>query len=229
MNKIILDLCGGTGAWSNPYEYAGYIVHNITLPSYDVMKYKVEGNNLIFIGEESLFCPGTNDLVIKIDSIAGVLAAPPCTMFSWARTNAVKPRDLREGMKTVLACLNIIWECQYRLKRDVQKKPQLKFWAIENPSAMLSWLLGRPTLIFNPYDFGDAWSKKTCLWGWFNEPQKKPVEYNGVKFDRLSMDQFTEMAGKSVGDDIHKDRLNRQTIRAVTPPGFAKAFFEANR
>jgi hypothetical protein len=30
--KIILDLCGGTGAWSQPYKDAGYTVHNITLP-----------------------------------------------------------------------------------------------------------------------------------------------------------------------------------------------------
>jgi ubiquinone/menaquinone biosynthesis C-methylase UbiE len=37
--KIILDLCGGTGAWSLPYKEAGYDVRNITLPDYDVMTY----------------------------------------------------------------------------------------------------------------------------------------------------------------------------------------------
>lgn len=31
-NKIILDLCGGTGAWSRPYKEAGYDVRLITLP-----------------------------------------------------------------------------------------------------------------------------------------------------------------------------------------------------
>jgi len=30
--KIILDLCGGTGAWSEPYADAGYDVRVITLP-----------------------------------------------------------------------------------------------------------------------------------------------------------------------------------------------------
>jgi len=30
MSKIILDLCGGTGAWSKDYEETGYIVINIT-------------------------------------------------------------------------------------------------------------------------------------------------------------------------------------------------------
>ena len=38
-NKIILDLCGGTGAWSKPYVNAGYDVRNITLPDYDVRTY----------------------------------------------------------------------------------------------------------------------------------------------------------------------------------------------
>ncbi len=28
--RIILDLCGGTGAWSKPYADAGYNVHVIT-------------------------------------------------------------------------------------------------------------------------------------------------------------------------------------------------------
>lgn len=35
-HKIILDLCGGTGAWSQPYAEAGYDVRVITLPDYDI-------------------------------------------------------------------------------------------------------------------------------------------------------------------------------------------------
>ena len=37
--KIILDLCGGTGAWSKPYSSrGGYDVRIFTLPHYDVFK-----------------------------------------------------------------------------------------------------------------------------------------------------------------------------------------------
>jgi hypothetical protein len=39
-DKIILDLCGGTGAWSRPYLEVGYDVRNITLPEYDVRLYQ---------------------------------------------------------------------------------------------------------------------------------------------------------------------------------------------
>lgn len=38
-NKIILDLCGGSGAWSMPYAEAGYEVRVVSLPENDVRTY----------------------------------------------------------------------------------------------------------------------------------------------------------------------------------------------
>ena len=38
--KIILDLCGGSGSWSRAYQAAGYDVRLITLPDYDVLDYE---------------------------------------------------------------------------------------------------------------------------------------------------------------------------------------------
>lgn len=35
-DKIILDLCGGTGSWSKPYRDNGYEVRVATLPDFDV-------------------------------------------------------------------------------------------------------------------------------------------------------------------------------------------------
>lgn len=52
-DKIILDLCGGTGSWSRYYKAAGYDVRVITLPEYDVLTYVPPGN------------------------VYGILAAPP--------------------------------------------------------------------------------------------------------------------------------------------------------
>ena len=196
MDKVILDLCGGTGAWSKPYKEAGYDVRNITLPEYDVREYKPPEN------------------------VYGILAAPPCTMFSLARTKTKKPRDLKEGMECVRACLNIIWYYM-EVKQDTKKKTlPLKFWALENPNGMLKYFLGKPVFEFNPYDFGDGYKKRTYLWGWFNEPKKNLVECDKPKFDKLkSKEIHPEYYGK----------LTRQERRAITPAGFAKAFFEANK
>lgn len=46
--KIILDLCGGTGAWSKPYAEKGYDVRNITLPDYDVRTYQPPASYMKF-------------------------------------------------------------------------------------------------------------------------------------------------------------------------------------
>lgn len=188
--KIILDLCGGTGAWSKPYKDAGYDVRLITLPDNDVRNYKPPKN------------------------VYGILAAPPCTMFSLARTRAKTPRDLKEGMECVTACLNIIWNCRYKNK--------LAFWALENPMGYLRQFLGKPPFIFNPCDFGDSYTKKTDLWGYFNFPKKKPVELNE---DQKQRNKINNRKLPSISDITGSKQADR---RAITPAGFAKAFFNSN-
>jgi site-specific DNA-cytosine methylase len=94
------------------------------------------------------------------EPVYGIIANPPCTQFSFARTNAKKPRDLQESMRCVKHCLRIIWHCQYRLYRDTQKKSPLKFWVLENPDAMLRWFLGKPAMIYNSFNFGENYQKK---------------------------------------------------------------------
>ena len=47
--KIILDLCGGTGSWSAPYKANGYDVRVITLPEYDLLeRTTIEGGEIVF-------------------------------------------------------------------------------------------------------------------------------------------------------------------------------------
>ncbi len=191
VDKIILDLCGGTGAWSKPYLEAGYDVRNITLPEYDVRTYKPPEN------------------------VYGILAAPPCTMFSFARTRAKTPRDLKEGMILVIACLNIIWECRYNNK--------LAFWSLENPMGYLRQFLGKPVFTFDPCDFGDRYTKKTDLWGYFKIPKGKPVEL--MKDEKYLCSQNNRKL-PSISELTSSKQSDK---RAITPPGFARAFFEANR
>ena len=203
--KIILDLCGGTGEWNRPFWGAGYDVRLITLPTLDVTQWRTNG---------------ILD-VINTGRVYGILAAPPCTMFSHVRTVAKEPRDVKEAMKVVTACLEIIWECQYNVKTG-EKKTKLKFWALENPqNGILHHFLGRPAFSFNPYEFGDMYKKKTALWGHFNEPIKTNLKpFEGVKFDRLKT--------KEISPDQY-GKLSRTERRAITPAGFAQAFYEANK
>lgn len=207
-DKIILDLCGGTGSWSKPYKDAGYDVRIATLPDFDVRDWRNSWlSTLVFEGK-----------------IYGILVAPPCTMFSFARTIAKKPRNLEEGMECVRACLDIIWTCM-EIKQETGKKTlPLKFWALENPAhGFLKNFLGKPAFIFNPYHFGDEYKKETAIWGNFIEPVKTHKMNDSIKIPK-----FDYIKSK----DIHPERfgeLTRTERRAITPAGFAKAFFEANQ
>lgn len=202
--KIILDLCGGTGAWSKPYSAAGYDVRNITLPIFDILD------------------PYYQEQCIKLKPY-GILAAPPCTEFSFAKarnTKLKKPRDLKAGMKLAIACLKIIWGSQYEIEKQSAKKTTLKFWALENPGGFLKYFMGKPAYIFNPWQFGDMYKKKTYLWGWFNKPKQSFfIEPNSPKFEHI---KSKEIHGEYYG------KYSREIRRSITPPGFAKAFFEAN-
>lgn len=178
-DKIILDLCGGTGAWSDLYAQAGYDVRNITLPKYDVRL-------LEYINEP----------------IHGILAAPPCTHLAGSGARWWK----KKGKSALLEALSISDAC---LRIVLISNPV--WWALENPVGRLRKYLGNPALIFDPCDYGDPWTKKTLVWGKFSVPVKNRVE-------------------PVEGSKIHKmpPTKDRAILRSITPPGFAKAFFEAN-
>lgn len=186
-NKIILDLCGGTGAWSKPYADAGYDVAVITLPDVDVRLFQKYHEGI---------------------SIHGILAAPPCDHFagSGAQYWPAKDQDGRtlQALSVVDACLRII------------QVTNPHFWCLENPVGRLRRWIGPPKIYVQPYYYGDPYAKKTCLWGRFNEPARAEVEPERAC---KQGSWVQKLGGKS-------ERTKR--LRSVTPPGFARAFFEAN-
>jgi len=187
--KIILDLCGGTGAWSKPYKDAGYDVRLVTLPDNDVRLYKPP------------------------DSVYGILAAPPCTEFSFAKHfhgSGNYQHNFLSGLSVVDACLRII----------MVSMP--KFWALENPRGCLKNWLMRPTMVFQPWHFGDSYQKETHLWGIFNIPLRQ------INSKPTGLKKFSQLQSKEIRPE-HYGKISRQVRRAITPPGFAKAFFEANK
>lgn len=143
-DKLILDLCGGTGAWSKPYREAGY--------------------NVVII--DSALDEGVDVRLLTANAcqgVYGILCAPPCTDLCnggaryWKEKGGVA---LIEALSVVDACLRIV----------LISKPH--FWVLENPAGRLIHYLGEPLMRFHPYMFGDGYSKYTCLWGVFNPPGK---------------------------------------------------------
>lgn len=141
-------------------------------------------------------------LIERMDNVHGILAGPPCTEFArsgarWWRSKP--PEALLEGLGVVDACMRLVWAC----------KP--KWWALENPSGRLSRYLGKPAMTFQPCQYGDPYTKLTCLWGDFNKPERNEVE-------------------PTEGSKMHKlpDSKGRAALRSATPLGFAYAFWRAN-
>ena len=162
-------------------------------------------------------------------NVFGVIANPVCTEFSIAKGFHING-DLEKGMFLVNHCLRIIKECNPT------------FWLIENPATgKLKDFLGKPGFIYQPWEFGSPWTKKTALWGNFNIPiktynkwedlekieslyirgnRKKPSLVYLHKNDKYKIKEW-EWAYDLINDDM--------SLRSMCSDGFAKAFYEANR
>lgn len=188
-DKIILHLCAKEGSDSKPYRDAGYDV-------------RIIGEE---IGVENYIPP---------PNVYGIIANPPCTMFSLARSKAKTPRDLREGMKLVKECLRIIWECQYRITEHQRHSP-LQFWMLENPAfGFLKWFLGKPVFTYCQSEYGQLFTKRTAIWGDFAIP-KRPLLSNPMP------------SGSGIGK-VFSQQWSSVDERSRCPIDFAKAFYEAN-
>lgn len=195
MHKTILSLFDFSGNWSQPYRDAGYHVVQIDEKlGFDILDFDVD----------------------LLDSVYGILAAPPCTDFSSSGAQYWPDKDLDGRTDYSLSLVDKVI--------DLVKFYMPKFWVIENPVGRLSKLrpsLGKPWY-FNPNEFAgwlvdpssDQYTKKTGLWGSFNKPEKK--ELPAIKGNSPIM----KLGGKSE---------RTKELRSMTPKGFALAFYEANK
>lgn len=225
-DKIILDLCGGTGGWSRPYKNAGYDVRTITLPEHNVSDFWLADGCLRFRRNVAKM-DGMTYTEIPMEKIYGILAAPPCTKFSRAAANIPKKdRDFVAGMTTVRACFDIIWTVQENTHAS-----KLGFWALENPDGYLSQFLGRPSYSFQPWKFGCEdfrATKRTMLWGYFIKPKEiirkrnlTKIPYKGQQGKRK--DGYNNSPHPLIWKGMSAEK------RAETEPSFSKAFYEANK
>lgn len=110
---------------------------------------------------------------------------------------------MREALSLVDACLRLV----------LVLKPH--FWVMENPVGKLRKWIGAPVMTFNPCDYGDPYKKRTLLWGNFNTNLvKTPV---------------TPVIPSPLHQNYGGKSAKTKEARSVTPPGFAKAFYEANK
>tara|TARA_R110002020_G_scaffold8918_6_gene35794 strand:- start:1458 stop:2210 length:753 start_codon:yes stop_codon:yes gene_type:complete len=242
-DRLILDVCGGTGSWSKPYRDAGYTV--IVL---DPEAFTDNAGGAVCGGEGDVRDPRYHVKGCFGMPVHGILMSPPCTEFAssgarwWADKAANSPHLLEDAIAVAEACLNLV------------KVHEPKWWVLENPVGRFRRLLAdkltevsldvaeawdhaegrneyqpffvplranKPVMTFHPCEFAgwlvnsikEAYTKATQLFGRFRKPLKRPLD--PVHGSKM----HKKYGGKSA-------RTKR--MRSKTPEGFAEAFYHAN-
>lgn len=95
--------------------------------------------------------------------------------------------------------------------------------AIENPVGIMSSTWRKPNQIINPYEFGDPFEKKTCLW-LKGLPELQPT--NVVKAPPRKKFDSGKTMPSWYAEAWHLPKDERAKLRSKTFPGIAKAMAE---
>lgn len=228
MKRVVWCLFDGSGIMGLPWAERGCDVYCFNADSGNHGEYTVKMNhpkiNYVNRWIDSEFIIKCELLGIPKPDI--VFGFPDCTLF--AQSGAKHDRDDAE-MNYALECAKVVKQVG-----DHYGVP----WMIENPVGKMSNTdkLGKPDFYFHPRDFGlyvdaregswhpkmplrDGYTKKTCIWhgNGFNEPVKMELPHDeGVHF----FWGWKYLGGKSA---------KTKQLRSLTPRGFARAVYQANK
>ena len=185
----VLSLCDFTGNMVMPWVHAGYSATIVDLKHEDA-----SSPQLTRVGAD------VRDWDL-VDGWDMVFAFPPCTDLANSGARWFKEK----GMGALIEALQVVEAC--RRICEASGAP----WMLENPVGQLATYWRKPEYTFDPCDYGDPYTKKTCLWtgGGFVLPWRSRVE--------------------AVGSLPHQPGQRWDPVaRSATPLGFARAVFEAN-
>jgi hypothetical protein len=143
-----------------------------------------------------------------------MIAFPPCTDLStagavhWKKKQATGQQD--RALRFVL---------------DLMNAPIPRI-AIENPTGLINTRIRKPDQIINPYQFGEPWRKRTCLW-LKGLPPLEPtdvVEPRGYWVDGGGARRAA--VNGAIFHDVGQVRKNRAHDRSATFQGIADAMAE---
>lgn len=206
MKDVAIFLCDRTGIMARPWAEAGYECYCIDI-QHSIRRPRTVDNVTYIWGDVRNWSP----LGSVASRIAFLFAFPPCTHVSSSGA-----RDHRtKGVALLADALHLFSAC-YNAGRWCGAP-----FGIENPVGTLSTYMGRPDYYFEPWHYGDPWTKKTCLWtgnGFVMPPREVSDPYSvWPDWENIRGRIHTMPPGHERGDR-----------RSETPPGFARAVFRAN-
>lgn len=202
--KRVVSLCDRTGNMIKPWIEAGY----------EAVTYDLQQASLpLMPGRRHVIC---NVKVLPEHIATGaacVFAFPPCTHLAVSGARWFKDK----GLPALIEGLSIVNACREICERSGSP------WMLENPVGTLATYWREPDYIFDPCDYGDPYTKRTCLWtgNGFVMPEK--VNAGDMFADATRVEP-------TLGSMIHlmPPSEKRSDLRSITPMGFARAVFRAN-
>ena len=191
----------------------------------DSYPYQVDPEyEVIRIGEEI----GVENYSPPDRPIHGIIANPVCTDFSNFHNLNQYKRVPDTSM--VKHCLRIIEEASP------------VWWVIENPAnGSMKDVLGKPKLVYQPWQYESPWTKRTALWGRFNLPYRIYDKWEDVpKNEKLyirpgrTKPSFAFLHKSAIYDIPEFEPFighvkSDADFRSLCSQGFARAFKEVNR
>lgn len=200
LRPVVISLCDRTGIMVRPWADAGFECWCVDVRHSIRREQTRQGIHFVWGDVRSWTPPASVRARIGV-----VFAFPPCTHMA-----ASGARDFRrKGTALLRDSLELFTACEHAAAWS--GAPYL----IENPVGKFSDHMGPPDFIFDPWQFGDPWTKKTCLWTGNSFVMPKPTVT--TRPDRL----VSRMLGLPPSPD-------RADLRSETPPGFARVVFAAN-
>lgn len=179
---------------AKPWAEAGYLCYCVDIQH---ERGEVRDGNIIKVGADM------RDWLPPQGPIAFAAFFPPCTDV--AVSGARWFRD--KGLGSLIRSLELF-------KRSVDLAEMIGApYLIENPVSTVSKYWREPDHYFDPCDYGDPWTKKTCLWvgnGFVMPPKDRVEPTMGSKFHLMP------------------PSADRADKRAETSMGFARAVFQHN-
>lgn len=199
--SVVLSLCDRTGNMVLPWLEAGYEAITVDLqesPTTHPRRRHVVAD-----------VTDLNPEIAVNEGASIVFAFPPCTHLASSGARWFKDK----GLESAIDALRIVSACK-RIA-ELGRAP----WMLENPVGTLATYWRKPDYTFHPaqftgFEFGDNYTKKTCLW-----------VGNGFVMPDPCM-TATEAPDNRIHAAPPSD--DRADFRSATPMGFARAVFRAN-
>jgi len=207
MKPPVISMCDKSGVMVKPWAEAGFKCFCVDT-QHSIRRDRVDGNITYVWGDVRSWAPPERPGIF--------FAFTPCTDLAVSGARDFKKKSwplLRDGMD--------LFHAAYMAAR----------WGgfpymLENSVGRISGIFGEAEHIFDPCDYGDPYTKSTCLWtgGGFVMPSKNHAD---LLFDSGASTRVVE---PGEGSRMHKigPSAERSNIRSQTPRGFAQAVFEAN-